>query len=159
MYLIRQLDTEDCHGRLRPAAGSPFAAGPPTNSLFRLLNSLFRHNKLQIPPWHGTAGNALLTDQNGFNNSPPAQLWVGFNSAAEFQKLRVLAATQQYVFVEGLVIADPTQLLGFFLDPKSTLAPEGLIPELVQPMRTVSDNLNVWNGQNVAFMVKVEQTN
>jgi len=111
------------------------------------------------PSWLGTAGYALLTVQNGFNNSPPAQLWVGFNSTAEFQKMRVLAGTQQSILVESVVVADSRQPLGFFLDPKSTSVPEGLIPELVQPMHTVSDNLNVWNGQNVAFLVKVEQAN
>jgi hypothetical protein len=105
--------------------------------------------------WRGSAGNALLIDQDGFNNNPPAQLWVGFNSATEFQKLS--NAINQTLFVEGVVVPDSRQSLRFFLDPNSTSSPEGLIPELVQPMRTVRDNLNTWSGQYVAFVVKVQQ--
>jgi hypothetical protein len=107
--------------------------------------------------WRGSAGNALLIDQNGFNNNPSAQLWVGFTSATEFQKLSNTAVNQT-LYVEGIVVPDSRQSLRFFLDPNSTSLPEGLIPELVQPMRTVRDNLNTWSGQHVAFLVKVQET-
>ena len=108
------------------------------------------------PAWRGSAGNALLVDKNGYNNTPPAQLWVGFDSAADFNGV---LGDPPYLIVSGTVIGDPTQPLGFFLDPASTSTTTIVTPEQVQAMRTVSQSVQPWAGKTVAFMVSVQQTN
>lgn len=106
--------------------------------------------------WHGSAGNALLVDKIGYNNTPPAQIWVGFDSAADFDGV---LGNPPYLIVSGIVIGDPTQPLGFFLDPASTSTTKIVTPEQVQPMRNVSQYLQAWTGKTVAFTVSVQQTN
>ena len=106
--------------------------------------------------WRGSAGNALLVDKNGYNNSPPAQLWVGFDSATDFNNV---LGDPSYLIVSGIVIGDPTQPLGFFLDPTSTSTTKVVTPEQVQAMRTVGQSVQYWTGKTVAFTVSVQQTN
>jgi hypothetical protein len=106
--------------------------------------------------WRGTAGNALVVDKNGYNNTPPAELWVGFDSSADFNGV---LGDPSYLIVSGNVVADPTQPLGFYLDPTSTSTTKIVTPEQVQAMRTVGQNVQYWAGQTIAFTVSVKQTN
>jgi len=82
-------------------------------------------------PRLGSAGEALLIDQIGYNNSPASQLWVGVNSAVVFQKVKNAEASQQVVYIYGVVVAAAQQPLGFHLDPNTTKLWPGGIPELV----------------------------
>ena len=109
------------------------------------------------PVWKGSAGNVLLTDQTGYNNTPPAQMWVGFNSPGAFQDLRNSLVNQQVVMIYGTVVNDSAQPFGFYLDPNSTRLSSNAIPELVQPMRSVGENLGRWQGQGVTLYVRVAQ--
>jgi hypothetical protein len=104
-------------------------------------------------PRLGSAGEALLIDQIGYNNSPASQLWVGVNSAVVFQKVKNAEASQQVVYIYGVVVAAAQQPLGFHLDPNTTKLWPGGIPELVQPIRTVSQNAPQWANQGVVFFV------
>ena len=97
-----------------------------------------------------------MVDKNGYNNSPPAQLWVGFDSATDFNNV---LGDPSYLIVSGIVIGDPTQPLGFFLDPTSTSTTKVVTPEQVQAMRTVGQSVQYWTGKTVAFTVSVQQTN
>jgi hypothetical protein len=110
-----------------------------------------------LPPLSRT-GEALLIDQIGYNNSPASQLWVGFNSAVVFQKVKNAEVSQQVVYIYGVVVADEQQPLGFHLDPNTTKFWPGGIPELVQPIRTVSQNVPQWANQGVVFFVRVSQS-
>jgi hypothetical protein len=109
-------------------------------------------------PRLGSAGEALLIDQIGYNNLPASQLWVGFNSAVAFQKVKNAEASQQVVYIYGVVVVDAQQPLGFHLDPNTTGFWPGGIPELVQPIRTVSQNVPQWAYQGVVFFVRVSQS-
>jgi hypothetical protein len=109
-------------------------------------------------PRLGSAGDALLIDQIGYNNSPPSQLWVGFNSEVEFQKVKNAQASHQVVYIYGVVVADAQQQVGFHLAPNTTGFWTGGIPELVQPVRTVSQNVPLWAGKGVVFFVRVNQS-
>jgi hypothetical protein len=64
----------------------------------------------------GTAGNVLVADTEG------RQLWVGFNSASEWE---TFLETNSYgagkLMIGGEVVADSTQTLGFHLDPGTTM--------------------------------------
>ena len=106
--------------------------------------------------WRGSTGNALLVDKIGYNNTPPAQLWVGFDSAADFNGV---LGNPSYLIVSGTVVGDPAQPLGFFLDPTSTSTTRIVTPEQVQAMRSVSQSVQAWGGKTVAFTVSVKQTN
>jgi hypothetical protein len=101
----------------------------------------------------GRAGEVLLIDQIGYNNSPASQLWVGVNSAVVFQKVKNAEASQQVVYIYGVVVAAAQQPLGFHLDPNTTKLWPGGIPELVQPIRTVSQNAPQWANLGVVFFV------
>jgi hypothetical protein len=109
-------------------------------------------------PLLGSAGEGLLIDQIGYNNSPASQLWVGFNSAVVFQKVKNAEASRQVVYIYGVVVADAQQPLGFHLDPNTTKFWPGGIPELVQPIRTVSQNAPQWANHGVVFFVRVSQS-
>jgi hypothetical protein len=104
-------------------------------------------------PRLGSAGEVLLIDQIGYNNSPASQLWVGVNSAVVFQKVKNAEASQQVVYIYGVVVAAAPQPLGFHLDPNTTKLWPGGIPELVQPIRTVSQNAPQWANLGVVFFV------
>lgn len=82
-----------------------------------LLLSCGEDKSLQPPqnPAFGTAGNVLVADTEGH------QLWVGFNSASEWNDF---LETNNYgagkLMIGGDVVADSTQTLGFHFDPNTT---------------------------------------
>jgi hypothetical protein len=86
---------------------------------------------------------------------------IGFNSQAEWQKLKQRVpnpAFQNEILVSGRVVADPTQPLGYYLDPATTSVPDGTFPEAIYSMREVTEKMGTWAGYDVyvIFRVKVE---
>ena len=105
----------------------------------------------------GSAGNVLLIDQDVANNAPSSQIWVGFNSQTDLDKVRSALTNQQTTFVEGTIVANSSADLGFYLDPTTTNVPDGFIPELEQHVITISQNPAKFSGQSVVFRIRVAE--
>jgi hypothetical protein len=118
-----------------------------------------------IPPaptsadvWFGTAGNVMVSDSTSDKDGKIDFLWIGFNSASEWQKF---LANPNGLEIGGTVVSPSTNGMNFHFDPNSTTTLEQGIPEI----QTVIDNLKADPTQTNLFdqthrwfiSVKVEQ--
>jgi hypothetical protein len=118
-----------------------------------------------IPPaptsadvWFGTAGNVMVSDSTSDKDGKIDFLWIGFNSASEWQKF---LANPNGLEIGGTVVSPSTNGMNFHFDPNSTTTLEQGIPEI----QTVIDNLkadptqiNLFDHTHRWFIsVKVEQ--
>lgn len=108
-------------------------------------------------PDKGIAGSVFVAD---IPVAPyqDAELLIGFDSNDEFQKLKALVPdpnTPNEVYIHGLVVADSSYPLGFYLDPKTTNIPANFVPELQQSARQITEKLDSWKGQKVYVVMHV----
>lgn len=108
-------------------------------------------------PNYGRFGNVLVEDIPS-GEYTTAEMSIGFNSNDEFQKLKALvpdANTANEVYIHGLVVADSSYPLGFYLDPATTNIPANFAPEMQYSMRQITDNLENWKEQKVYVVLHV----
>jgi hypothetical protein len=118
-----------------------------------------------IPPaptnadaWFGTAGNVLVSDSSSDKDGKIDFLWIGFNSAPEWQ---TFLANANGLKIGGTVVSPSTNGINFHFDPSSTTTLQSGVPEI----QTVIDNLKADPTQTNLFdhthrwfiSVKVEQ--
>ncbi len=83
-------------------------------------------------PWFGTAGNVLISDRGLDSDGILDQIWIGFNSASNWQDF--LALHQQHPnggWIGGVVVVEPRNPLGFYFDPNTVKAAE-ITAEMIQ---------------------------
>jgi hypothetical protein len=108
--------------------------------------------------WFGTAGNVLVSDATSDKDGTIDFLWIGFNSASEWQKF---LANPNGLGIGGTVVSPSTNGMNFHFDPSTTTTLEAGVPEI----QTVIDNLKADPTQTNLFdhthrwfiRVKVEQ--
>ena len=108
--------------------------------------------------WFGTAGNVLVSDSTSDKDGKVDFLWIGFNSASEWQ---TFLANPNGLEIGGTVVTPSTNGMNFHFDPNSTTTLQSGVPEI----QTVIDNLKADPTQTNLFdhthrwfvSVKVEQ--
>lgn len=111
-----------------------------------------------VDPWFGTAGNVLVSDATSDKDGKIDFLWIGFNSASEWQ---TFLANPNGLEIGGTVVSPSTNGMNFHFDPNTTTTTEAGVPEIF----TVIDNLkadpthtNLFDHTHRWFIsVKVEQ--
>lgn len=109
-------------------------------------------------PWFGTAGNVLGSDSTSDKDGKVDFLWIGFNSATEWQKF---LANPNGLEIGGTVVFPSTNGMNFHFDPNTTTTTELGVPEIfttidglkADPTATnLADHTHRW-----FISVKVEQ--
>jgi hypothetical protein len=88
-------------------------------------------------PAFGAAGHVLVSDREASLDGVIDQLWVGFSgreSWDHFLSLRERLAPFGAPWICGVVVADPRRVLGFYLDPATTVGAEIVATGLQIPL-------------------------
>lgn len=90
-------------------------------------------------PEFGRQGNLLAADRS-IDSDPPVEMWIGFDSADEWQHFLALQSSTdgRVPYVGGRIVVDPSRELGFYFDPTTTFAAEVVAGGLVTTLRALS---------------------
>ena len=108
--------------------------------------------------WFGTAGNVLVSDSTSDKDGKIDFLWIGFNSAPEWQKF---LANPNGLEIGGTVVSPSTNGMNFHFDPNTTTTTELGVPELfttIDGLKAAPTATNLADHTHRWFIsVKVEQ--
>ena len=108
-------------------------------------------------PSFGTVGNALVkdgpTDQDGLQD----YLWVGFDSSQSWQNLLEHSRTSNRFIIGGKIIATSVTTLGFYVDPHTSVAADGGIPECFTTIDAIKSDLAKYTDPgNPGWCIQIE---
>jgi hypothetical protein len=103
----------------------------------------------------GTAGTVYVVDDERYVRPGlrPEYLWIGFDSPDQWNRI-TSHAIGTTVSVGGRAIRD-SSTAGFHLDPATTLADVGGVPEAFHPIGDVAPILDQYPGQDVFVILTV----
>jgi hypothetical protein len=108
--------------------------------------------------WFGTAGNVLVSDSTSDKDGKIDFLWIGFNSASEWQKF---LANPNGLEIGGTVVSPSANGLNFHFDPNTTTTLELGVPEIqtvIDSLKAEPTQTNLFDHTHQWFVsVKVEQ--
>ena len=118
-----------CGGQKQPTSNFP---PPPTSA----------------DPWFGTAGNVLVSDRNSDKDGTMDLMWIGFNSATEWQKFQseMQKFPQGGFSIGGVVVPSSRTGVHFYFDPNTTTTAEAGIPEIFTVLDTLKVDPTVTNA-------------
>lgn len=102
-------------------------------------------------------GNILVRDGPYDHDGQQNFLWVGFSSDQGWQSLVQHASVGKQFLIGGRVVATSNNPLGFYVDPRTSVAADGCTPEAFTNFDTIKKNVPLYaDPRNPGWCIQIE---